>query len=247
MDLVVAAGKGTISFIPNNGKTFGPPVPLTCNKKPIRQKYASPCAVDWDGDGTPDLLVGNYAGAVLFYKGAKGATVLSSPVPLVPEVKNVKATPTTQTGTLERERPDSDDLVDPRSQIAIHISVADWNGDGKRDLLASDVCYLKPRLTPEQARKYGEVKPEYDTVNARYQEIALGIRDELFKRTGLKSSTKAPKEEWDNYWKIQKELNKKHATEISSLSSRLKELRETLAPLEKKAKRSAFVWVYLRK
>lgn len=56
---------------------------VTANGSPITLSlgHASPCVVDWDGDGIKDLLVGQYtSGKIRFYKntGTNSAPVLTN-------------------------------------------------------------------------------------------------------------------------------------------------------------------------
>ncbi len=78
---------------------------------------ASPEIVDWDNDGKLDLLVGNYAGLIYFYKniGTKNKPKLAKP-------KALKAG-----GRLLRVG----GFSTPRA--------VDWDGDGKLDLISGDL------------------------------------------------------------------------------------------------------------
>ena len=82
---------------------------------------AHPLAVDWDGDGVLDLLVGCGDGSVLFCKGvrssASGPPTLQAPVPLMAAGKPIK--------------------VGGRAKLC----VCDWNNDGQLDLLIGDFEY----------------------------------------------------------------------------------------------------------
>lgn len=55
---------------------FGQPVQLKAGKQAVRVEspgYAAPCWADIDGDGTKDLLVGQFAGGkIRFYKSLAG-------------------------------------------------------------------------------------------------------------------------------------------------------------------------------
>src|SRR5215468_2653947 len=55
---------------------FEPPVRLTAGGVPVRVEapgYAAPCLADVDGDGKPDLLVGQFnGGKVQVFKGLGG-------------------------------------------------------------------------------------------------------------------------------------------------------------------------------
>ncbi len=102
-------------------------------------QWASIQMVDWNGDGTPDLLAGNADGGVYVYPGSRntqgvlslgaGQTLVE---PLAPET-DLKLTgapyalPTT-----------------PRSGFQAAVYATDWNGDGKLDLLVGDLLALAP-------------------------------------------------------------------------------------------------------
>ena len=124
LDMVVGNNSGELFINVNVGTgkqyKFGKRVPLTAGGKPIKVSFRSrPVSCDWDGDGVLDLLVGDERCGVTFYKGVKsprGKTmVFEAGVPVIPG-KPAQIVPG------YRARP----------------HVADWNGDGKLDLLVGN-------------------------------------------------------------------------------------------------------------
>ncbi|MFC1530115.1 FG-GAP repeat domain-containing protein [Gemmatimonadota bacterium] len=130
IDLVIGEKGGSVFLVPNESGgrelTFGTPVKLEVEGREIHVSFglAGPCVDDWDGDGTLDLIVGASDGSVSLFRNAsnRGIPVLSPPTLLVPE--NVVIT---------RDQPE----YDPKKNLGERskICVADWNGDGRKDLL----------------------------------------------------------------------------------------------------------------
>jgi len=115
-DLLVGAADGTVTFFPNLGTeevpTFGGGSLLSVAGEPIDlDGFAAPVVVDLDEDGGKDLVVGSASGKVLLYRATT--------------VEGIS-------GLLEGET-----LVSLQAPVAPFF--ADWDGDGKRELiLASD-------------------------------------------------------------------------------------------------------------
>jgi hypothetical protein len=139
LDLIIGNIDGVVALAVNNGTRQEPvyalPVPMRAADKPIKLNGdAGPTVADWDGDGTPDLLVGDGAGQVVLYRGTNrqknGIPRLMAGRVLVPGSNGV-------TG------------------MRMKLCVTDFNGDGKLDLLAGDIVFSSARpdaVTAEERR-----------------------------------------------------------------------------------------------
>jgi VCBS repeat protein len=132
VDLVVGSVKGGVYLNKNEGTRtemkFGERVALLAGGAPMRViQKSDPVAVDWDGDGALDLLVGDEATGVTFFKGdhdrkfATGVSLFTGePIPARLAFEKHVAWWQQQSK-----------LPGYRARIA----VSDWNEDGKLDLL----------------------------------------------------------------------------------------------------------------
>ena len=144
VDLVIGNIDGGVFLSTNEGtaqspafrnatRLFGKANSSNATGKPVTAEGgdAGPCLADWDGDGKLDLLLGSGSGKVYWYRnvGSGGKPELDEPRPLVTEAsgefKNASGF-------------DSPKTCGMRSKPA----VADWNGDGKPDLLVGDFSFL---------------------------------------------------------------------------------------------------------
>jgi hypothetical protein len=121
-DLLVGNGSGSILYYVNQGSSedplFGSPyvledaygIPLSV------ESHSKPFLVDWDGDKKKDILLGSGSGTIYYYRnqGTDQSPLFSSPQLITTE-----------------ERP---------LAVGSHASpfVADWDGDGAKDLLVGD-------------------------------------------------------------------------------------------------------------
>jgi len=135
LDLVVGSLHGKVFLNRNDGTPtafkFGERVQLLAGGKPMRVVQKSdPIPVDWDGDGARDLLVGDEAGGVTFFKGTKEFTFAAG----VSVFTGAPVPPGMDFGSLQEWWQTQSKLTGFRFRLA----VADWNADGKLDLLIGD-------------------------------------------------------------------------------------------------------------
>jgi hypothetical protein len=133
IDLLVGTVSGEVFFIANEGTgrelRFGAAVPLQAEGKAIQVKGdAAPVAADWDRDGRLDLILGAADGSVVWYRN-------------IGDAKTPKLGPPQTLVGPSRVAWKDDSEVGPRDHgIRVKPCVADWNGDGKLDLLLGDYC-----------------------------------------------------------------------------------------------------------
>jgi hypothetical protein len=142
-------------------------------------RHATPVIADWDGDGRWDILTGSHDGGVYWYRnvGERGRPKFAAPVTLVPKHEGIGYSELLDIGQ------------EPRPGIRSQIAVADYDGDGKLDILLGDFCtylHVKKDLTPEARKAFGAAKARQDAsimrlrgamddVQARYKAMMKGV------------------------------------------------------------------------
>lgn len=166
LDLLVGEIGGKVYFVPNEGGrkalAFGKEQQIKAGGKPIQAPGgdAGPFVADWDGDGKADLLVGCGDGSVWLYRNVGKAKAPE----LAPGV-----------GLVAKGRGYGDDMPrGPARGTRAKVCVADWDGDGRLDLLLGDVSYQKPVLpepTPEQKAEHAKLRKEQQELNGRFSAL----------------------------------------------------------------------------
>jgi hypothetical protein len=220
-DLVVGDIRGNVYLVPNEGTkekwAFGNHRAVTAGGQALRVQGgdAGPFVADWDGDGKADLLVGSGDGSVWLYpNGAKAeGTELAAGRQLVPPV-----------GDMYQNTP-----AEPARGMRSKVCAADWNGDGRLDLLVGDFAYLKPKpadVTAEQKAEQDKARAEMAPLEKRYGEIVRTYFDARARKA------------------MTAEAREKQGKELGELSTRMQELR-TKFPQE--YENHGWVWLFLRK
>lgn len=133
LDLVIGDVKGYVSLSRNEGSKKEPKFVKRTRLKvgdadlKVVQK-SDPWPVDWDGDGHIDLLIGDEAGDASFFRGRADGTFAQG-------VSLFTGQPVDPT----RKYMATKKLLDAHGRVIpgyrLRLTTADWNGDGKLDLL----------------------------------------------------------------------------------------------------------------
>jgi len=234
LDLVVGNMLGAVLLARNASGgaalALAPPVPLQAAGAELKlvATNAAPCVVDWDGDGAQDLLLGAGDGAVRLYRNASrsGEPALGAPVELIapcpagaPPARPIRS--------------------GPRARVAL----ADWNADGRLDLLVGE--HVSEDGPPVVLDAAGERALE----EARRASAALGVERGERERAAF------------TRWLAEKHIPAHEASlhhddflveweagsEGRALVERQAELAATLARLQAPILEHGRVWVYLRR
>ncbi|HEX8200374.1 MAG TPA: VCBS repeat-containing protein [Isosphaeraceae bacterium] len=219
LDLLVGDIGGNVYLVPNEGSAqayaFGKERQLRAGGEPLKvEGDAGPFAADWDGDGRLDLLVGVGDGSVALFRNAGSAQEpeLKAAETLIPpgETAFVVGAP-----------------KEPHRGMRSKVCAADWDGDGRLDLLVGDYTTQAPDLpepTPEVKARHETLRKELDEVESQYSEKVQAIHGP--NRVGSK-------EERD-----------KVEAQLRVLIGRMQELSEKLPPTHES---HGWIWLFRRR
>ena len=180
LDLLVGTIGGQVWFVCNEGSReepgYGEAKSIVADGDPICVPGgdAGPCVADWDADGKADLLVGCATGGVFWYRntGAKGKPKLTAAAMLVPTTDRRG-----KSESLSKATGDLPTLPGSRTKIC----VADFNGDGRLDLLVGDMqrqMVETRELTDEEKAADKALKEKQMPLLGQYNELRKGPKDE---------------------------------------------------------------------
>lgn len=222
LDLLVGNIEGQVWFVQNVGDAREPVFKKTgtldVDGAPIRVPggNAGPWIADWDGDGVKDLVVGCGDGSVRLYaaKRTPGLPELTKPVELVA----AGAWGSEPGKKVERG-------------VRAKVCVADWNGDGRDDLLVGDFVSgqteppdltdsqreqrdraqkaqleIGQKMAAMQAAATAEIRAEGKITEAR------AVAQEAYLRVGQKAEYQTLSEKHQAAWRVVQKYSGKHVT-----------------------------------
>lgn len=256
LDLLFGGYDGTLNLRVNEGTRRVPEfstktiVVAACGKPiQIPEGHCTPVIADWDGDGRWDILSGSDNGAVYWFRniGRPRRPEFAAAVELLPRHHGIGYS----------EFLDTDE--EPRPGIRSQIDVADYNGDGRLDLLVGDFCtYVSPRadISRAERQKVADLRARLEKLEPAVAERNRKIQEEMKKfweLIPLKDQLTA--EVQAKYHKKYEEINAR--SDNKSITDEVESLNQTLKRYLKPAGSGAigrgqdtphgYVWLFLRK
>jgi hypothetical protein len=141
-DLIVGDEDGRVAFIENTGKISSDGTPQFLPPRYFQQEaddlkcgaLATPVGVDWDGDGAMDIVSGNSAGYVVFFKNLSAPGV-EKPKWAAPKYLEAD-------GKVIRFMAGANGSIQGPAESKwgyTTLSLADWDGDGLPDLVVNSI------------------------------------------------------------------------------------------------------------
>lgn len=139
MDLIVGDEDGSVAWVRNTGKSYKG-MPLFETQKLFQQKadllkcgaLCTPVSADWDGDGKDDLVVGNAAGELVFFRNLTGGPNPSWDAPkLMTSGGKVLRIMAGYNGSIQGP-------VERKWGYTVPC-VTDWDGDGVLDVVMNQI------------------------------------------------------------------------------------------------------------
>jgi hypothetical protein len=193
LDLIIS-GNNVVKLRMNEGTKTNPLFGI--KNIEILSKYYADAIVDWDGDGLWDILGGSKKGGVYFFKntGKLGSPSFGKAICLFEPAAFVNKTTGGRCGITQ-------------------LTVADWNNDGKLDLIIGNnntVNDPMPEFSAEELKekdmlekKFAETenrtKAIYDNIQKKYGDDKDGMREAL---KNNKNFNELSNESWEIYQKL---------------------------------------------
>ncbi len=231
-DLIVGFIAGNAKLLINKGNfVFGSVQDVKAGGAVISGSNMGTAVADWDSDGTLDLLMGFGGGQIMFYKGTKAAEGYEF-------AKGVELV----SGTNYQAQKD-------RSSDRPKMNVADWNGDGKPDLLVGDFSseQKEPKnLTAAQKKRRDELQKKQSDLSQSFTKAYQKTISRVLKKHGYKDEQSVPAEKKQEFQQeVMKELQKDE--DYKTYNAKMQAIYKDLAPLQGTYETNGYVWVYLRK
>jgi hypothetical protein len=230
MDLLVGTGDGKVYFVPRESGaktlTFRAPIALELQHDREKMSSAAPGVADWDGDGRNDLVLGAGDGSVYWYRnvGTAEDPKLAAGQCLIPQ---------SPMDTVNDDRPTAG-AWGTRARPC----VADWNGDGRLDLLIGDCCgrfEAKPFQNPEELAEEMRAIEQLPLLRRQWAEAFAQYRNLLqVSRSGDTSDGSQDK--------LRNSLNR-----VQQLKVEIAWAQDTIKRYEPQRQTHGFVWLFLRK
>jgi hypothetical protein len=230
LDLLVGTGDGKVHVVPNQSESqtlmFGSPIALELEDDRDALSCPAPVVADWDGDARHDLVLGAGDGSVYWYRnvGTSKEPKLAAGKCLVPK---------SPTGLVDDDR-----RTPGEWGIRAKPCVADWNGDGRPDLLVGDRC---GGFEAKPFQNAGELAEELQAL----QQLPI-LRQQWAKA-------------FARYRKVRQsscgdDASERQQQELRSLLSRIQHFKDgivsaqdTIKRYEPRRQAHGFVWLFLRK
>lgn len=238
--------QGPVKYFENTGAmNFVDRGALKVNGKNLDANDGGPCITDWTGDGKLDLLLGDDGGSVrLFESKAKGSLDLvpGKPAFLIKSTSNAWEPRKTGAKT-------SSGLSINQPGARTKPYAADWNSDGKLDLIVGDYLQIaanKKPLTAAQKKELASARKETQGLGNKLSERYRVVQAKVMKKLGIKSFDNMTREKMDAFSKAYAEETEKDP-DFRKLQERNQALYRRIGELEGRPQDAGFVWVYLRK
>lgn len=253
LDLLIGVIEGDIFFLPNVGgesvPRFGEAQRLSAGGAEIRvQGDSAPLVIDWDGDGRADLLTGDGMGAVWFYRTTgrtdKGLPVLAKGVEIIPGFTRDE-----QMAAYSGGKSDPEGLKVERPGFRTKIDAADWNGDGRLDLIVGDFQSTsgpEPELTEEMRAQRDRLTRRQEELMPRYSECWEKLDQLLRQRLGVEPGAELTGEQQQKWSELYGELSKE-VDGFEAIQQEFQDIWQELSRYQVPRFSHGWVWVYLRR